>query len=86
MAGRYTLEQFEAYKQAREEREAKEKRLRQERVEKENARRIWVRDGGSEDAFEKAWPELRDEIRRKRVAGADVRARERQRGSGISKI
>jgi hypothetical protein len=82
---KYTREDFERDLAARQEREAKEKRERQERME-EGARRIWVRDGGSEEAFEKAWPQLRDEARRRRVADADKRAREEMRSSGVSRI
>lgn len=86
MGERYTLEQFEADKQAREEREARAEEDRRERAEKESARRAWVRDGGSESAFSKAWPQLRDEARRRRIMDADQRARESQRAQGISRI
>jgi hypothetical protein len=83
---RYTLEQFEADKQAREARQAREEEERKERAEKENARRAWLRDGGSESAFSKAWPEMRDEARKQRIMDADQRARASQRAQGISRI
>jgi hypothetical protein len=83
---RYTLEQFEADKAAREERQAKEEQERRERAEKGAAKAAWLRDGGSERDFERAWPELRDEARKRRVADADQRARAGQRASGVSRI
>lgn len=86
MAGKYTLEQFEANRQARQEREAREAEERKERVAKEAARRAWLRDGGSERDFERQWPEMRVEARRRRIADADSRARAAQRGSGVSRI
>jgi hypothetical protein len=86
MAGRYTLEQFEADKQAREEREAKEDQERRERTEKESARRAWLADGGRAEDFEKEWPKLRDEGRRRRVVDADCRARDEYRARGVSRI
>jgi len=86
MAGKYTLEQFEADREAREEREAKQQEERQERTEKEGARRAWLRDGGGARDFERAWPGLRDEARKQRIMNADKRARASQRAQGISKI
>lgn len=86
MGERYTLEQFEAEKQAREEREARQEEERQERAEKESARRAWILDGGNARDFERQWPTLRDEARRKRVADAGQKARAAQRASGISRI
>ena len=86
MGERYTLEQFEADKQAREEREAKQKEERQEKAEREAARRAWIRDGGNPRDFERQWPELRDEARKQRVMSADARAREGMRASGVSRI
>jgi hypothetical protein len=86
MAGKYTLEQFEADKQAREEREARAEEARRERAEKGAAKAAWLRDGGSARDFEREWPTLRDEARKKRVMDADSRARERQRHTGVSKI
>jgi hypothetical protein len=77
MAGRYSLEQFEADKQARD---------RKERQEKQNARRAYLAEGGTEAAFERAWPEMREEMRRRRVMDAEREAREGQRASGVSRI
>lgn len=83
---RYTLEDHEAYTQEQDEKAAREKEARQERTEKESARRAWLADGGSETDFEKAWPQLRDEGRRRRVVDADRRAREEMRAHGPSRI
>ena len=55
-------------------------------MEKETARKAWIRDGGSEADFEKAWPKLRDEGRRLRVMDADRKARETMQASGVSRI
>jgi hypothetical protein len=86
MAGKYTLEEFMADKQAREEREVKEARERKERQEKQNARRAYLAEGGTEAEFERAWPEMREEARRRRVMDAEREAREGQRASGVSRI
>jgi hypothetical protein len=75
MPEKYTLEEFERHRQAREEREAREEEARKERTEREAARRAWVADGGREADFERSWPELRDEQRRRRTLDADSRAR-----------
>ncbi len=84
-ARREAREQAEA-RQKREAREGREGRVRQEaerreRADKENARRAWMADGGTAEAFEEAWPKLRDEARSRRVMDADRRAREAHRQS-----
>ncbi len=67
--------------------EEKERReQRQEQTEREAARRAWLADGGREEDFEREWPQLRDEARRRRVMHADQAARAAQRATGISKI
>jgi hypothetical protein len=86
MTGKYTKEMFERDLKARREQEAREEEERKERAEKGAAKKAWRADGGSEDAFEKAWPELRDEARRRRVADAAQRARASQRAQGLSRI
>ena len=67
---RYTLEDHEAYRKEQDEKAAKEEEARNERMEKESARRAWMGDGGREADFEKEWPKLRDEGRRRRVVDA----------------
>jgi hypothetical protein len=83
---RYTLEDFEAYRKEQDEKAAKEEEAHNARMEKECARRAWLADGGTEADFEKAWPKLRDEGRRRRVVDADRRAREEMRAHGPSRI
>jgi hypothetical protein len=83
---RYTLEDHEAYRQQQDEKAAKEAEERCERTEKESARRAWLADGGKEADFQREWPRLRDEGRRRRVVDADRRARETMQASGVSRI
>jgi hypothetical protein len=62
----YTQADHEEYRRKVDEKAAKEAEERRERTEKENARRTWKADGGSEADFEREWPKLRDEGRRRR--------------------
>jgi len=78
---KYTEEMHEAYRKEQDEKAAREAEGRSERMEKESARRAWIADGGSEADFERDWPKLRDEGRRRRVLGADRRARETMQAS-----
>jgi hypothetical protein len=57
----------ERYKQ-RQEAERKAHEESREQFEKTNARRAWLADGGDEKSFERAWPGIRDQLRRERVA------------------
>jgi hypothetical protein len=86
MSEKYTLEQHQAYVEAEEKRKAKEVEARNEKTEKESAKRAWMVDGGKAADFEKAWPQLRDQGRRQRVLDADKRAREEMTRSGVSRI
>ena len=82
-------EMHEAYRKEQVEKaakEAQERDHRRQRMERTNARRAWLADGGSEADFEKAWPSLRDEGRRRRVMDADRRAREAMRNGTTSRI
>jgi hypothetical protein len=83
---RYTLEDHEAYRKEQDHKAAKEAEARTARMEKETARKAWIRDGGSATDFEKSWPSMRDEGRRQRVIDADRRARETMQASGVSRI
>ena len=83
---RYTLEDFEAYRKEQDEKATKEAEERRERTEKESARRAWLADGGNSGDFEREWPKLRDEGRRRRVIDADRRAREDMRSGTTSRI
>ncbi len=83
---RYTKEMHEEYVKRQQEKAAREERERKEAVEKESAKRAWVADGGAQDDFEREWPTLRDEGRRRRVVDADQEARQEMRQSGVSRI
>jgi hypothetical protein len=83
---RYTLEDHEAYRKEQDAKAAKEEEVSRERMEKESARRVWMADGGREADFEKEWPKLRDEGRRRRAVDAGRRAREEQQASRVSRI
>jgi len=82
----YTLEDHEAYRKEQDEKAAKEAEERREQMEKESARRAWLADGGNAGDFQREWPRLRDEGRRRRVVDADRRAREQMQASGVSRI
>jgi hypothetical protein len=86
MTKRYTLENHEAHVEAEQKRKAEEEHQRQERTEKESAKKAWLADGGKEADFEREWPGLRSEVRKQRVMDADQRARENQRTAGLSRI
>jgi hypothetical protein len=83
---RYTLADHEAYRKEQDEKAAKEEEARREKMEKEAGRRAWLADGGREADFEREWPKLRDEGRRRRVMDADKHARETMQASGVSRI
>jgi hypothetical protein len=84
--GQYTRDMHEAFRKEQDEKAAKEAEQREQRMEKENARRAWLADGGSEADFQREWPKLRDEGRRRRVMDADRRAREAMRNGTTSRI
>jgi hypothetical protein len=86
MGEKYTQEMYEEYRRKVDEQAKKEEEANRERPEKGFARRAWLADGGREADFEKAWPKLRDEGRRRRVVDADRRARETMQASGVSRI
>jgi len=86
MTGKYTAEMFAEYRRKEDEKAAKEEQERREKSEKESARRAWIADGGTPQDFEREWPTLRDEGRRRRVVDADRRAREEMRIRGVSRI
>jgi hypothetical protein len=76
---KYTAEQHEEYRRREDEKADRREQERREAMEKETVRLAWLRDGGSEYDFQREWPRLRDEGRRRRVVDADRRAREAQR-------
>jgi hypothetical protein len=58
----------------------------EERRAKESARRQWKVSGGTEAAFEEAWPSMWEEMLKRRTMDAERGAREDQRASGVSRI
>jgi len=86
MTERYTLEQFEADRAARERDQERRNQERRERAEKAAAWKAWKAEGGSEADFERERPKIRDEGRRRRIFERASAARSAQRSSGISGI
>jgi hypothetical protein len=86
MTEKYTKEMHEAFRKEQDKKAAKEAEERTEQMEKDSARRAWLADGGREAGFEREWPKLRDEGRRRRVVDADRRAREAMRNGTTSRI
>ena len=86
MGKKYTKEDYEEYRRKVDEQAKKEEEANRERMEKESARRAWLADGGSAADFEREWPKLRDEGRRRRVMDADKHARELMQASRVSRI
>jgi hypothetical protein len=84
--GQYTKDMHEAFRKEQDEKAAKEEEARNERTQKESLRRAWLADGGNARDFEREWPKLRDEGRRRRVIDADRCAREMMQASGVSRI
>lgn len=84
--GKYTKAIYEQFRKEQDEKAKKKEEANRERMEKESARRAWLADGGSAGDFEREWPKLRDEGRRRRVMDADHRARELQRNGTTSRI
>jgi hypothetical protein len=86
MSGTYTKEMHEAYRRNVDEQAKRKEEANRERTERESARQAWIRDGGAEADFQREWPRLRDEGRRRRIVDADRRAREMMQASGVSRI
>jgi hypothetical protein len=86
MGRKYTKEMHEEYRRTEDERIAKEEQARRERTEKETTRRGFIREGGTSEQFERAWPELRDRARHQRALDRDRAAREAQRAQSGSRI
>ena len=75
-----------------EERDAKlmrsqeEKAELEERLAKDSARRQWKASGGTEAAFDQAWPSMWEEMLKRRTIDADRAARETMARGGVSRI
>jgi len=76
----------------KEERRAKLMRSKQEKAEGEErrardlAKRSWKASGGTEVAFDRAWPWMWEEMLKRRTVDADRRAREAMARSSVSRI
>jgi hypothetical protein len=76
----------------KDERDAKLRRSEEEKVEgeerraKDLARRSWKASGGTEAAFEQAWPSMWEEMLKRRTIDADSAAREAMARSSVSRI
>ena len=76
----------------KEERDTKLRRSEEEKAEleellaKDSARRSWKASGGTEAAFEEAWPSMWEEMLKRRTIDADGLAREEMARSGVSQI
>ena len=86
MTERYMAEQHEEYRARVDAEKAAKEQARRERTEKETARRGFIREGGTEEQFERAWPELRDRARHQRSLDRDKAAREAHRARSGSRI
>ncbi len=86
MTEKDTLEQHEEYRSRVDAEQAKEEQVRRERTERETARRGFIREGGTAEQFEKAWPEIRDRDRHQRSLDRDKAAREAQRAQSGSRL
>jgi hypothetical protein len=76
----------------RKERDAKLRRSQEEkakvaeRLARDSARRSWKAGGGTEAAFDQAWPSMWEEILKRRTVDADRWARQEMHQSGVSRI
>jgi hypothetical protein len=86
MSGTYTKAMYEQFRKEQDEKAAREEEAHNARMEKESARRAWLADGCNASDFEREWPKLRDEGRRRRVMDADRRARQEMRNGATSRI
>jgi|SRR5215211_145708 hypothetical protein len=79
-------------KKRKEERDAKlrrseeEKTKGEERLAKDSARRSWTASGGTDVAFNQAWPEMWEEMLKRRTVDTDMWAREVMTRSSVSRI
>jgi hypothetical protein len=67
-------------------RSQEEKAEGEERLAKDSARRTWKGSGGTEAAFNKAWPSMWEKMLKRRIVDADSAAREAMARSSVSRI
>jgi hypothetical protein len=76
----------------KEERDAKLRRYQEEKAEveermaRDSAKRSWKASGGTEAAFDQAWPSMWEEMLKRRTVDADKGARQEMSQSGVSRI
>ena len=58
----------------------------EERLARDSARRSWKAGGGTEAAFDQAWPSMREEMLKRRTIDADREARQEMARSNVSRI
>ena len=75
-----------AEREAKLRRTEEEKGKAEERRAKEGARRQWKASGGTEAAFEGAWPSMREEMLKRRTLERETQARQLQQARGVSRI
>lgn len=79
----------EAKKRAKEAEQQKlleDARQKRQQEMKDSALRSWLFAGGTEEEFEREWPQMRTEMLRRRALEDDANARAAQRRSGISSL
>ena len=67
-------------------RSEEEKAKSEERRARDSARRSWKASGGTEVAFDEAWPSMWEEMLKRRTLDADSAAREAMARSNVSRI
>jgi len=67
-------------------RSQEEKAQVEERLAKDGARRSWQASGGTEAAFDQAWPSMWEEMLKRRTVDADREARQVMARSSVSRI
>jgi hypothetical protein len=76
----------------KEERDAKLRRSQDEKANveeqraRDSAKRSWKASGGTEAAFDQAWPSMWEEMLKRRTMDADKGARQHMARSGVSRI
>ena len=67
-------------------RSQEEQGKREERRARNSARLRWKASGGTEVAFDQAWPSMWEEMLKRRTVDADLQARQEMYQSGVSRI
>jgi hypothetical protein len=84
--GRPGLAEEKKERDAKLRRYQEEKAKAEERLARDSSRRSWKASGGTEAAFDQAWPSMWEEILKRRTIDADGQARQEMARSGVSRI